>query len=402
MHNLFKERLINHWNQLTRYLRYVFNDFFVIALMFFIGAVGLGYANFLKTVPPHAEWEVLVLLVLLTFGLQVGRLATLIVDPDRVFLAPQEQQLTGYFKQAFLYSFSLAAGMQMLVWIILMPFISVSLGWDVRQLLVGLVLMVGLKWDWLSYQFLQLRNHATNPWWHRLGWLVLLPAVIILLALVGRTVIAYVLTMVAIGVLSWRLTKQEPPLNWEPIVATEQRRMRRIYRFFALFTEVPMVGPQPKRRAYLDGLFQRLPHDQAHLYTNLYVKTFARDGETSSMYFRLLVVAAVILGLITNQALSIVVALTTLYLTGTQLRPFFDCFDNNVFTYLYPVRFSKRVHNFRQLFNWLLIIELVVALIAQVVGQATRTTLGITLVGGSFIIWWLSHRFLQQQVKREK
>lgn len=50
MNNFFKHRLGLHFKEMTRYLKYVFNDFFVIALMFFIGALGLVYSNFLKEV----------------------------------------------------------------------------------------------------------------------------------------------------------------------------------------------------------------------------------------------------------------------------------------------------------------------------------------------------------------
>ena len=46
MNNFFKHRLGLHFKEMTRYLKYVFNDFFVIALMFFIGALGLVYSNF--------------------------------------------------------------------------------------------------------------------------------------------------------------------------------------------------------------------------------------------------------------------------------------------------------------------------------------------------------------------
>ncbi|USS91198.1 ABC transporter permease [Fructilactobacillus carniphilus] len=401
MHNLFQHRLVDHWMQLTKYLRYVFNDFFVIALMFFVGALGLAYSNFLRGLTPHQWWQPIIIIAVLELGLQLGRLATLIMAPDRVFLAPQEGQLQGYFRQSFIYSLLMAGLMQAGVWFALLPFVSVSLDWNLIQLAMGFCLSLLLKWDWLSYQFWTLRNHQRLTWWRQPLFQWFLPLLIFSMGITVNLWVAFGLATGLLIISGWLIQKQVPPLNWQGIVAAEQLRILRIYRFFALFTDVPTVGPQPKRRAYLDRFFRRIPQNQHHLYTNLYVRTFFRDGETSSMYVRLLVVAAVILFFLDNSVVAVIVALTLLYLTGIQLRPFFTFFANNVFTRLYPVQTSDQVRNFRQFWQWLLVIELVLEVVVLLLGKAPISAAFISMVSGSVIIWWLMTRFVRKSQEQE-
>ncbi|MCT3599113.1 ABC transporter permease, partial [Levilactobacillus brevis] len=52
MSGLFKTRLQRHLREMAKYLRLVFNDFFVFALLFFLGGLGLDYSNVLKTLRP--------------------------------------------------------------------------------------------------------------------------------------------------------------------------------------------------------------------------------------------------------------------------------------------------------------------------------------------------------------
>ena len=96
MNNFFKHRLGLHFKEMTRYLKYVFNDFFVIALMFFIGALGLVYSNFLKEVVGGLWWEKVVIILVLVIALQICGMATLIKQPDKVFIAPKEYEFGSY------------------------------------------------------------------------------------------------------------------------------------------------------------------------------------------------------------------------------------------------------------------------------------------------------------------
>ena len=51
MEELFQRRLQLHQKQMMRYLRYVFNDHFVLACTFLLGGIGLYYSDLVKKLP---------------------------------------------------------------------------------------------------------------------------------------------------------------------------------------------------------------------------------------------------------------------------------------------------------------------------------------------------------------
>jgi len=115
MIDLFKNRRQRHLREMAKYLRLVFNDFFVFALLFFLGGLGLGYSNVLKNLKPGFWWAPVVALVVLGVTAQIGRFATLIEDADRVFLLPKERAMHAYFVVARRYSQWIAQATQLIV-----------------------------------------------------------------------------------------------------------------------------------------------------------------------------------------------------------------------------------------------------------------------------------------------
>lgn len=85
MKTLFKKRLGAHLTELTKYLRLVFNDYFVLALVFMIGGLGYYYSNALKQLTTGLWWAPLLIIIVLLISVQTGRMATLIEDPDYCF-----------------------------------------------------------------------------------------------------------------------------------------------------------------------------------------------------------------------------------------------------------------------------------------------------------------------------
>ena len=49
--HLFKERWQREWRQYSKYLRYVFNDHAMLALLFLLGAAGLAYRQLWESAP---------------------------------------------------------------------------------------------------------------------------------------------------------------------------------------------------------------------------------------------------------------------------------------------------------------------------------------------------------------
>lgn len=59
MLDLWKMRQKTHQKQMFKYLRYVLNDHFILALLFILGGLALSYSNYLKALSPQAEIRML-------------------------------------------------------------------------------------------------------------------------------------------------------------------------------------------------------------------------------------------------------------------------------------------------------------------------------------------------------
>ena len=127
MKGFFSQRLQRHQKQMSRYLRYVFNDHFAILITFLMGGLGLYYSNFLKTLPrPFPQGGIVLLLIWLAL-LSVGKLATLVKPADLIFLLAKEKQMADYLAQALRYSMWLPFGVSFLVVGATMPLVVVCL-----------------------------------------------------------------------------------------------------------------------------------------------------------------------------------------------------------------------------------------------------------------------------------
>lgn len=381
MNKIFQKRLSNHLIEMTKYLKYVFNDFFVIALMFFVGGLGYAYSGFLKQLSGNLWWERPVAIVVLLIGLQLGGLATLVKSADKVFMAPKEYQFHSYFSGAFIYSLVMGMIIDLITWFVLMPFLSVSIGWGISQLIGLLLVILLLKTGWMAYQvvklYFQLNHHVVMAFVTE--WV--LPLIILVLALYFNVWAAALLALLITASLLYAasLTKNEL-LNWNYTINHEDARMNRIYHFYSLFTEVPELSGRIHRRKYLDPVFKLLKRDQGHLYSNLYLRSLLRDSGPGSLYFRLVIIALILVLIIPNQIIGALMTVIFVYLVGFQLIPFYEHFDSNVFTHIYPVNQKRQLQNFRAIVQLLLLFECFVLLIAMLIARITIPIILITMV----------------------
>ena len=81
---------------MTKYLTYVFNDHFVLVLLFIFGAAGYFYSEFLKTADRIPPIILFLSILVLTLSLTIGKLATLVEEADVTFLTPLEKDMDKY------------------------------------------------------------------------------------------------------------------------------------------------------------------------------------------------------------------------------------------------------------------------------------------------------------------
>lgn len=391
MEQLWHKRVQAYHKNVLKYLRYVFNDHFILALLFLAGALSLSYADFLKKLAllPTPWWSQVVVLLVCVISLQFGKLATLVKPADSVFLLAKEVQMQAYLQKALVRSALLNAIFQVVIVLILAPFLAITLNLKTFELCLFGVVQLGLKILDLAWQK---QSYYQKLYPTALNWLI--QVVILGTALWFNLIVAGVLL---IGVLAWfGLTKQQTLLNWKKMIECENKRMYKLYAFFNLFTDVPFIQTKAKRRKYLDWLLR----NQKDVYSYLYWRNFVRNSQYSGLYLRLTCLGAVIIFFSRDLRLTLLIAALFIYLIGFQMIPMFFVYDEIVFTHLYPVDASQKLGAFKRFLQLqLYLTSLIYTLFSLLTLQKLSASLiiGLVLLGLS---WFLANKYLVLRIKK--
>ncbi|MBM7690322.1 ABC transporter permease [Enterococcus ureilyticus] len=339
MSGFFGIRLARHLKKMMKYMRYVFNDHFILVCVFLLGGLGFYYSQVLKTLPENFVWGRPIIVVLWLALLQIGRIATLAQEADKVFILPKEPEMNSYLNRAMRYSFWLPLVTLILMGGMSMPLVVVSTGWAFATFFYFIVMLGILKASHLrlqKYGLYQVSARVYQQW--SVLWLVTSFITIALslyvLPLAGPVA---ALVQAAFFYLVLKKKEQSVALDWESMVQTEKNRMHRIYQFIHLFTDVPEISSSVKRRKFLDPLVHKIKKNSQNTYLYLYARSFLRGSEYSGLFIRLVLVAGVILFFLKEFWISLGVSVLFVYLIGFQLIPIYTQFDYMVMTHLYPV-----------------------------------------------------------------
>lgn len=349
MTNLYKKRESAHFVMLIKYWRLVFNDHFVIALFFLLGALAYGYVGWLAKLHQGLWWAPLLLIIWSACLLQVGRLATLLQPADRVFLLPQSQAMTAYMKKAWRHSLLLAEMITIAGTIVALPFARVTMGWNNYQLAWAVIAMAIGKLDWLLLSWIHLNNNTHlapgKRDWMNNRWL---QSIVIAIGIFAKDAWAGAIVAVLFLLANWLEYRIAFSLDWNRAIDYEQHRMDSIYRFFNLFTDVPSVQGSIKRRRWARGIVNVLTVN-GHSWSYLYAWGFVRNDDFAGLVSRLTIVAMLVVFFVSLSWLKWVLTLLFVYVIAGELTPFYKHFDANAMTHLFPASHSQRVHDFQHL-----------------------------------------------------
>lgn len=360
MQELWQVRVRRHVSEQVKYLRLVFNDHFVLAIIFLLGALGYTYANAVKDIDPQSWWLKPLMSVILLASLSFGRVATLLHGADSVFLLPQEKQLAGYLKAAMRYSCWLPASFLASMTGLMAPTLlmtQTTAAWTLISLLVTLWLLKLRRFSVQLENWYQTPQTVNSPVWFLVEWAILMSQLFNWWALVGLVV---TLGLTYRQVQHQRQVQASQLFNWLAAVEAEDSRMGRIYRLYNLFTDVPGLNSQVKRRRYLDGLIRRINGHQQNPFFFLYLRGFLRGTEFSGLYLRLVLFGGVIIWFSQIWWLGLLLSLLLIYLVGFQLLPFYQQYAQTIFTHLYPVASGTQVQAFKQLLWGLLTVQVII------------------------------------------
>lgn len=397
MSNLFQRRRQQHFMLLLKYWRLVFNDHFVIALFFLFGALAYGYSQWLPQLNPHLWWTRWLLVLWFTVLAQFGRFATLLKRPDPIFLLPQVKAMDHYLDHAYRYSVLLATLITLAGTAVELPFAMTTEKLSGLNLVTIVLNAVLVKENWLftARKSISLQWSA-QQWRTRLEYwgnpLIVAAATWLVNPFVG-SILAIILTV------GMRLAYRDLAIDWRAAVKMETDRMYSVYRFFNLFTDVPSVQGNVKRRQWLAWLVHWLTvKNQPWSY--LYAHGFVRNVEVSGLVTRLTIVGMLVAFFVQVSWLNTVLVILFIYLVATQLMPFYDQYSDNVFTHLYPVPVRNQLIAFRGLLTKVTTIEMLLIVSASLGRQVNWAHCGINLILGIIEVFILVHFYVGARIKK--
>lgn len=358
MSGFYTIRLNKHLKKMMKYMRYVFNDHFVLVCIFLLGGLGFYYSQVLKTLPQQFVWGRPLVLLIWFATLFIGRLATLAEEADKVFILPKETEMPAYLNKALVYSLWLPFVACLLIGGMTMPLVVISSGLAFSSFFYFLVMLLGLKVSHLFLQKYELYQIATSQYQQVFGLWLGSSLLIMGISLYSFPLLGTALALIQVGLFKWLLARKEQSvsLDWEKMIRKEKSRMYRIYQFIHLFTDVPEISSSVKRRKFADPLLYKIKRTTENTYLYLYARSFIRGSEYSGLFLRLVLVGGVILFFLKEFWISMGVSLLFIYLIGFQLIPIYAQFDYMVMTQLYPVSQQQKKKAVSQLVSWLLII----------------------------------------------
>lgn len=356
--NLWRERFGLFVKETSRYLRYIFNGHLVIVFLFLIGTAGFYYQEWIKTLDASFP-AALLMSVLLAFALTYSPILTFLSEADKVFLLPLETKLKVYFKRGILLSLFLQSYVLLILLALVMPMYVKVTEASFRSFIPLLLILVVLKGfnlliRWKVQYYIEKHTHKVDSIVRFFA-----NAVILYLLFDGANFIFILILAIVLVLLFtyYQSQTKEKGLKWEYLIGQEEKRMGAFYRIANLFTDVPKLKDQVKRRKWLDGFLRGMAFGQDHTYSHIYTRTFFRSGDYFGLFLRLTVIGSLGLYFLTYGTGQIILAMLFLYLTGFQLLPLWNHHQNKLWLDLYPVQEKVKEKAFTKLLSMILYIQ---------------------------------------------
>ncbi|KRG16641.1 ABC transporter permease [Lederbergia galactosidilytica] len=384
INELWKERVQAYITELQKYMKYMFNDHLLFVLIFGGGAALYYYSQWVKTLPTSFP-AAIIMAILFAIVLSASPIVTLLKEADIVFMLPLETKLKPYFQKAII--LSLFAQIYLIVFVVAasMPMFVQVTGKSFKWFLYLLLLTVLLKYWNLLIHWWMLKISSSYSFFF--DWLIRFMISGLLLYFILNDAsfwfIGAILFILAAYSLYVREAAKNKGINWERLIDKEQARMQAFYHLANMFTDVPHLKGQVKRRRWLDSLFSSIPYGSEQTYRFLYSRALIRTNEYSGLILRLSVISALIILWSDQLYLSLVISLLFIYLTGFQLFPLLRRYEMKIWTNLYPIAKSQKNSAFLQLLLKILLFQAILfGLCAWIGGDIVQGAIvtGISLI----------------------
>ncbi|MBM7659919.1 ABC-2 type transport system permease protein [Bacillus mesophilus] len=356
INNIWSQRFSNYLKELSRYMKYMFNDHLMIVVLIAVSAGAVYYNQWLSQLPEAFPYE-WIMGIVLGIVITASSIRSFLKEPDLVFLLPVEHKMSEYFKKGIVYSFVIHSLTILVTFIVLVPMLNQFTDNSLQKLLVLYFIMLVLKgWNlFLSWRMFHIFEQKSS-WFDYLIRLAF--TTVFLVLLLGGAPFIYMLILLVIGVIwaaSYYTMTKGKSVKWELLIDAETKLMNRFYRLANLFVDVPHLRSEVKPRRWLDWISASIPLKHDHVFDFLYIKTFIRTGEYLGLYIRLLIISGFILYGVHFEFASLVIVPFFIYISGLQLITMYKQHDQKLWLDLYPTLRSTRELAFQRMLFKLMI-----------------------------------------------
>lgn len=334
MDKLAKKRMNESFKVNMSYLRLVFNDFFVLALIFLFGAFMYWYAQNLMRLPDKMWFYPLILALISSLTIIPGQIVTYLKKADLQFLFIKSQSMNEYFKPLKKYSLIFPSILILLVNGILAPFALLKAGVNSVSflcLVISLLLAKAIlqKVEILSFD---LSKNVKEQYFFVLAFLIN-----ILQAYFSWT--SYLYLIIEFAALIFLRKVSVLDFDWEKAYQFEKNRQERIYLFYSMFTDVKELRVVFRRRKYLDGILNLQKTQDAVQF--LYLRALFRNPEYIALLGRMSAFAILLAILVADVKWATGLTILVIFLTIYQLLPLKRIYRQHVMFQLLPAKKSN-------------------------------------------------------------
>ncbi|KRM98674.1 hypothetical protein FD18_GL000327 [Lactobacillus taiwanensis DSM 21401] len=353
MTDLIKNRLNKNFKKQTHYLTLVFNDFFILALIFLFGALMFWYAQNIKKWPNNLWFYKPLLALIWTTTLGIGHFATLFNRADEHFLFNQDSEMKDYFKPLYLHNMILPVVLIILITGILLPFATMRAGFSIGGLIfimIGLIASKNLQFKLIVRSFYFNKHDYYNTWLF-LG----INFIVLYLSFLGHYPNPLIYTTLAIaGGIGVDYLPRGKIFDWYKALDYEERRVDLLNNFYSMFTDVADKKVHISRRKYLDFLIKK---DNQTPNTYIYQRVLLRDPEYSNLLIRMIIFALLLIACLQDARWAIASGALIIFLTLYQLIPLGTVYEHNMMYHVMPIPFKSRGQALRKVLQKGMLLE---------------------------------------------
>ncbi|PEJ60740.1 hypothetical protein CN692_01220 [Bacillus sp. AFS002410] len=396
---LWLARFRSFMKEMGRYGRYIFNDHIKFVLVFAFGGGAYYYQEMLKTISPDFP-VILVISIIFGFLVVTGQITTFFKGPDLHYLLPLEKKMKSYFIRSFFITYIVQIYLMLMMLGVIYPIYKKFLLGETTSFIVFMVIIFLLKGYNLFISFLHISNsgvlNRTFDYCFRLiGTFLFIYG---LLSKWNSLILLIIIVILAAYALYIQIGSKNKRVQWERNVRLDTSRLATFYRFANMFTDVPSIQQQVKRRKWADPIINKIRVKNAANY--LLVRTFIRNGNYLSMFIRQVFVGGFVVYLVPTIVGKVLIGILFLYVISLQNISILGQYNYHLLWKIYPYTNEENKKSISTLLYILLIICSVVFSLIVLIKVASILNFIIAFVVYTLFSMWLIKFYVQKRLSQ--